>query len=167
MLYVGSQLGLEINKKNTNHFWIDVFKAWDTLCNERTTHSYEELLSVPLWYNTKLSTETMYFPNWYRKGIILISDVLETDGSFFTIEKIKKVYSLDNINPLNYLRAKTVVNKYIHKYDHMKHSKIIRPVMPMNMCIINTSKKGAKSYYRILEQNKYNDHKMKVKWNQE
>ena len=39
--------------------------------------------------------------------------------------------------------------------------------MPMNMCIINTSKKGARSYYRILEQNKYNDHKMKVKWNQD
>ena len=109
----------------------------------------------------------MYFPNWYRKGIILISDVLDVDGSFFTIEKIKKVYSLDSINPLNYIRAKTVVNKYIHKYDQMKHSKIIRPVMPMNMCIINTSKKGAKSYYRILEQNKYNDHKMKVKWNQD
>ena len=59
------------------------------------------------------------------------------------------------------------MNKYIYKYDQMKHSKIIRPVMPMNMCIINTSKKGAKSYYRILEQNKYNDHKMKVKWNQD
>ena len=88
-------------------------------------------------------------------------------GSFFTIEKIKKVYSLDSINHLNYIRAKTVVNKYIHKYDQMKHSKIIRPVMPMNMCIINTSKKGAKSYYRILEQNKYNDHKIKVKWNQD
>ena len=167
LLYVGSQLGLEINKKITNNFWIDVFKAWDTLCNEQTTHSYEELLSAPLWYNTKLSIETMYFPNWYRKGIILISDVLDVDGSFFTIEKIKKVYSLDSINPLNYIRAKTVVNKYIHKYDQMKHSKIIRPVMPMNMCIINTSKKGAKSYYRILEQNKYNDHKMKVKWNQD
>ena len=109
----------------------------------------------------------MYFPNWYRKGIILIADVLDIDGSFFTIEKIKKVYSLDNINPLNYIRDKTVVNKYIYKYDQTKHSKIIRPVMPMNMCIINTSKKGARSYYRILEQNKYNDHKMKVKWNQD
>ena len=63
----------------------------------------------------------MYFPNWYRKGIILISDVLDSDVSFFTIEKIKKGYSLENINPLNYIRAITVVNKYIHKYDDLKH----------------------------------------------
>ena len=66
----------------------------------------------------------MYFLNWYRKGIILISDLLNIDGSFFTIEKIKKLYSLDNINPLNYIRAKTVVHKYIHKCDQMKHSKL-------------------------------------------
>ena len=92
---------------------------------KKNAHSYEKLLSVPLWYNKKLSTETMYFPNWYRKGIILISDVLDIDGSFFTIEKILKVYSLDNINPLNYIRAKTVVNKYIHKKINLSVLRII------------------------------------------
>ena len=38
------------------------------------------------------------FPIGTEKVFILISDVLHIDGRFFTIEKIKKVYSLDNIN---------------------------------------------------------------------
>ena len=91
-------------------------------------------------------------------------DVFNTQGSLFTPEELKRIYSLDHINPLNYITVKTVLTKYLKKNLGEKQLQIIRPVMPNNMHLVNRSKKGANGYYKILEQNKCNDHKMKNKW---
>ena len=165
LLCLGSQFALDIAKKTKNTFWVDVLNAWDILYNEQRIHTKEQLISTPLWYNAKLSTEVLYFPKWFKRGIITISDILDTEGTFLTIEKLKETYSLDKINQLNYIRVKVLVTKYIKKYHESELLQITKPVMPINMYLINISKKGARGYYKILEQKKFNDHKMKIKWN--
>ena len=45
----------------------------------------EHILSAPLWYNVQLSTEVMYFPKWFKKGIMMVSDVLDPVGTFYLL----------------------------------------------------------------------------------
>ena len=106
----------------------------------------------------------MYFPKWYKKGIITISDILDSEGTFLTLEELREIYSLDHINPLNYIRVKTIVTKYMTNHNREEQFHMIKPIMPINIHLINICKKGTSGYYKILEQNKCNDHKMKNKW---
>ena len=54
----------------------------------------------------------MYFPKWFKKGIMMVSDVLDHVGTFLPIEKLKEIYRMDSIDPLSYIRARTVVIHY-------------------------------------------------------
>ena len=162
---MGSLFPLQVSKKIDNKFWIDVFDAWHILFNEQTITNNNQLLSEPLWFNPRLSKETLYFPKWYRKGIVTIADVLDNSGNFLSVEKVKELYSLETINPLNYIRIKTIVSKYIKTMEiKTEISKTIGPLMPTNLLILNKCSKGAHGYYTILRQKHNNVHKMKTKW---
>ena len=90
LVCLGSQFALDIAKKASNTFWVDVLKAWDILYNEQCIQNDDQLISTPLWYNAKLSTEILYFPKWFKRGIITISDILDTRGTVLTVEKLKE-----------------------------------------------------------------------------
>ena len=46
-------------------------------------------------------------------------DVLDPVGTFLPFEKLKEIYLMDNIDPLSYIRARTVITKYITKYKEV------------------------------------------------
>ena len=71
----------------------------------------------------------------------MVSDVLDLVGTFLSIEKLKEIYLMDNIDPISYITARTVVTKYSTKNKEGKNLEIIRPVIPINIHIINTCKK--------------------------
>ena len=150
LLYLGSQFALDVAKKVVTHSGL--------------TFSKEQVLSQPFWYNEKLSNNVMYFTKWYKEGIITISDILDSEGTFLTLEELREIYSLDHINPLNYIRVKTIVTKYMTNHIREEQFHMIKPIMPINIHLINICKKGTSGYYKILEQNKCNEHKMKNKW---
>ena len=66
------------------------------------------------------------FPNGFKKGIMMVSDVLDPVGTFSPVEKLKDIYLMRNVGPLNYIRAGTVVTKYINnnKYKQGENVKV-------------------------------------------
>ena len=85
LLYLSSQFALSVIKKITNKFWIDVLKAWNISHKEKPVLTNEHILSGPLWYNAQLSTKVTYFPKWFKKGIMVVSDVLDPVDTFYRL----------------------------------------------------------------------------------
>ena len=63
------------------------------------------LISYPLWYNGKMPCRDIYLPKWHEKGITTVADIVDDHGNVIDIDTIKKVYSIEKINPLHYLRV--------------------------------------------------------------
>ena len=55
-----------LTKKITNDFWKDVFQAWINLCDCNKILNSNQLMSSPIWYNPKITSENLYFPNWFK-----------------------------------------------------------------------------------------------------
>ena len=56
------------------------------------------------------------------------------------------------MNPLHYIRVKTLVTKYIKENSNVTKSNIVGPIMPISIQILNKYTKGARGYYTMLKQ---------------
>ena len=59
----------------SNNFWKEVFMGWGSLLDKREPTKFE-LLSCPIWYNSRISTEPLLYPHWYKAGIQTPLDLL-------------------------------------------------------------------------------------------
>ena len=112
----GPDYGIFLKSKTSNAFWLDVFTSWTKLTKSQKIKSNIQIASTPIWYNTNLTTEIMFFPKCYSKGIITISDVLDKEGKILTHQVIKDHYNLDSFNFLDYIRLSTVVSEFTKRY---------------------------------------------------
>ena len=71
----------------SNNFWKKVLMAWGTLLHKRGPAEFE-LVSCPIWYNSRISTEPLFYPLWYKVGILTPLDLLENDGTLKTLDEI-------------------------------------------------------------------------------
>ena len=44
----------------------------------------DQFLSSPIWYNPKISADTLYSPKWFNHGIEYIGDIIDKDGKFIS-----------------------------------------------------------------------------------
>ena len=67
-----------------NPFWYDVYKAVIDLYSSSTPRSWDEFLSIPLWYNIdiKVGRITCFIKRWYDAGISFINDLVDPTGNF-------------------------------------------------------------------------------------
>ena len=87
-----------ILKTIKNNFWKDVLQAWVGLCENLSIETSEQLLSSPIWYNPRISSATLYFPNWFRHGIESIGDVVDNNGTLITENELKNKFKLPSVN---------------------------------------------------------------------
>jgi len=87
---------MKCTKATQNPFWLDVFRAWETLTESNTiiTMSADELLSEPIWYNTHYKNKHICLQNWAKRGIIFIKDILDENGNLRKFEILKKQYDI-------------------------------------------------------------------------
>ena len=97
-----SRIGIE------NQFWTSVFESWSAFCKTKTPQNNLEIINSCIWYNSQISKETLYFPKWYNKGILVVGDIVEPSGDIMTLQKIEKIYSI-KINFLEYHRMKILI----------------------------------------------------------
>ena len=83
---------LKVNKTISNYFWNNVLEAASGVLEQQTFLNSEQILTTPLWYNSKLLSDQLFIPDWYRKGIFLISDILDTDGQIMSLEMLEIMY---------------------------------------------------------------------------
>ena len=68
-----------------NQFWHNVLRDWQALNKLQQAQNESELLRNCIWYNSKISKNTIFFPDWYMKGIYLVNDIINTEGKLISI----------------------------------------------------------------------------------
>ena len=158
----GPEYGSILKRKTCNLFWLDTFSSWETLNNKIAVSSNVQISSSPIWYNKKLTDEYLYFPAWYKKGIVMISDVLDTEGNILERNELKDHYKLDSVNFLDYLRLSRAVKGFIKMYKIGNYEKTFGPFMPNSLWLLNF--KGPKGFYNQALNTHQNHHSAKAKW---
>jgi len=164
----GSLWSKVLKENVTNPFWKEILEHWyefttNTNYDYGCSKSNKSWLSMPIWYNDKLSKEILYLPKWFKKGIFWIGDVIGNNGQVLSKEDISNKYNLMEINFLEYLRVRTSVNLYVKKVKFNNDYSFEQPIMPTNLKVLLKSKKGSKDIYKIFNKQKLNG-TYKLKW---
>ena len=58
--------------------------------------SWNELVSIPLWYNPSIKVEgnAVFYRSWKNKGILLINDLLDSNGELLTYPEFQRKFHL-------------------------------------------------------------------------
>ena len=59
-----------------------------------------------------MSYQEMYLPTWYKKAIVTVVDVINDSGTVMDLDTIKRVYGINTINRLRYLRVQQNVIEF-------------------------------------------------------
>ena len=126
---------LRISTKN--QFWKEVLEAWIELCELKDVETSDQFLSSPIWYNPKISAETLYFPKWFKHGIELVGDLIDKDGKFISELELATKFNLTGLNFLEILRLKILINQYLRK-TRVKLENFVRPHIPSELVALIT-----------------------------
>ena len=142
-IYEYGEVYLQKKSEIRNVFWKDVITSVVEVYNNSSIKSIEHLLSMPIWYNTKVIQKRI--PKWTEKGICTIGDLLDENGKFLTFEYINNRLQL-KCDFLLYNRLKRKIvdvigNNLISQKDN------IHPRMPFILYIIEPGQKGNKNAY--------------------
>ena len=143
--YVYNYGDIFLQKKQTigNKFWNDVVQSVFSVDTNATVRSLENLLAMPLWYNTKIISEKIQ--SWVDRGILTNGDIKYAEGHIFTIEYIKNDLQL-NCDFLMYNRLKKRVQLILGN-NQISQNDYIRPRLPFILYIIEAGGKGNKNTY--------------------
>ena len=148
--------------KVKNPFWLDVLTAWKNITETKFEKHTLDILYSPLWFNNKIGQPALYYPKWYKKGILFVGD-LDTKGNFCTFNELKKKFKLDSVNILEYYKIKKFVQIFINKCGCSNLAKPIGPGRSAHLNILLKSKGGASDMYKVLNKTDFQP-KMKLKW---
>ena len=143
----------------SNPFWKEVLMGWGEFLDKKTL-SPTEALSSPMWYNSGISTEPLFFSHWYNAGICVPLDIMQ-NGSLMELADIQCHYNLKS-NFLEYLRIQICLKQFFGKCDIHNFS-IDRPIFPPYLKTLLNNNKGSRYFYKILK-DQYDNKKLKSKW---
>ena len=157
---------LSMLKSKLNPFWQDVFECWKTMLTNSQIQNIEDILKAPLWYNPLISDRPLYFPDWFYKGVITVSDVI-SNNKIAGYDELCQMFSC-HFNYLNYLTLKFKINIFLIKYGFtFENITLERPFVSFNLRSTLKDKKGVRSIYSVFLVNLQNNHSMKLRWNEE
>ena len=114
-LHFGDQWCSKIFSTVHNQFWQDVLKDWQTLIKEQQPQNDCELLRNCIWYNSHVSKNMIFFPDWYKKGIYFVDDIINSDDKLINMRDLNKKYNI-NVNILNYYTMKAKLALFMSKF---------------------------------------------------
>ena len=82
MFYVGPEW-FQQQLPNLNPFWSYVFEKWITFCRNQKFNTEKDLLSSSIWYNSQISPDDLFYGTWFKKDIMIVADLLNSDGTSF------------------------------------------------------------------------------------
>ena len=151
--------------KTHNPFWKDVFRAHITIQNLIPVIP-ENVLSMPLWYNPKISEHPLIIKQWHKQGVTFLSDFVDPDGKIKDLTQLKNEYGVKS-NWLEYRGVHRSVTRFLSTLSPLNNSnQMNRPFLPNDVNIYYQSQKGAQIFYKILNHQEYIS-KSKSKWNRE
>ena len=105
-------------------------------------------LNDPFWYNIKLSKTELYYPKWFKEGIIIIADLFCTNGELLSQKDLEQFYSIKT-NFLEYYRITSTVKVYL-KNKKVNLKALHKPFYPNHVRILCNSSKGSQDFYSSI-----------------
>ena len=144
------QLSISISNK----FWKEVLKTWTNFCDRIPIKSDLDVFSSPIWYNSDISKGTLFLPNWFKKGVECVGDVVGDDGNFLDEKSLDQVYGIKKKrNFLDTHRIKILTTKYISAQNVQSSVMLQRPLIPKHILFVLSNKNKAKGFYDVLMDN--------------
>ena len=148
ILQFGDDWCTKLLGKVQNQFWQNVLNDWATMIRKCHTEGKSDIMRAPLWYNSHILDIPTFFPDWYKKGIHMIGDVINPNGKFLTIEEMIEKFSFYP-NIINYFTVKIRAQLFIKKYEALNLCSFEQPTCPFYLDLFLKSRKGWKIYHRI------------------
>ena len=135
----------------SNKFWIEILQTWTTFSDKlQTCKSEIDVLSTPIWYNTSISKQNLFFPKWFKNGIEYVGDVVDSNMNFIDSNCLEQKYHIKSSNFLEIHRLKLLVTKFIASCNSKNPAIFQRPVISPYLRFVLSNKKRARGYYQIL-----------------
>ena len=147
-----------------NPFWKVVFTYYKDYVQQLKFKTDQDILSSCIWYNRQIGTEKIYFVDWFKHGVRIIGDIVNSECKMMSLEQIKTKYKF-SVNILNYYSVKKLVEKFITKNECNFPLSIDRPHIPFHIKALTGHILGSKSIYLRLQESNTPKNKIKVKWN--
>ena len=125
-----------------------LLRDWQTL-NKIQAQNDCELLRNFIWYNSQISKNTIFFPDWYKKGIYLVNYIINTDGKPISIRYLKNKFNI-NVNILNYYTIKAKIELFTSKYKPLGNLILERPTYPSHLDVLFKAKSGCRDCCHVL-----------------
>ena len=132
-----------------NQLWHNILRDWQTLNKIQKGQNDYELLRNCMWYKSQISKNTIFFLDWYKKGIYLVNDIINTDDKLISIRDLKNKFNI-NVNILNYYTIKAKVELFTSKYKLLGNLTLERPSYPFHLDVLFKAKRGSKNYCHVL-----------------
>ena len=113
ILSLGPDYICSLKNKIKNRFWIDVLDATHDILQHQRFSNQQGILTTPIWYNSEISSETLFLPEWYHKGICSVSDILDNAGEVASLSYLQNKYNIKDNNFLNHLRVNVGTLKFL------------------------------------------------------
>ena len=102
-----------------------------------------------LWYNNQLSDTSLFIDKWFKSGINLVGDIVDSDGVVISLAILQKQYKI-TINFLDYNRVKLLVKAFINKHKSSDKFPYFCPIIPFQVNILNKPKTVCKIFYYVF-----------------
>ena len=132
-----------------NPFWNTVFKYSDELNDIRKIEKNQDIVNQCIWYNSKIGTKNIFYPDWFKRGLYFVGDVLNEKGNMLQLQEINRKYNM-RVNFLNYFTIRTTLRKFILQFINGDEFLADTPNIPFHMHIYIKPLKGGRYLYHIL-----------------
>ena len=134
-----------------NPFWSTIFKYAEDFSNKQKFKTNQDILNSCIWYNNAIGTEKIFFPNWFKKGIYYVGDILGENGEFLELQEVNNKYNT-NVNFLNFHTIRRILGKFIRQFRNDTDFQFQRPNVPFHMQIFIQSPKCGRTVYQTLNE---------------
>ena len=98
----------------------------------------------------KIDRRTIFYPEWFNRGVKFVNDFVNDDGSFLTLDQFSKKFGFC-VNFLQYNGVISSLRQMLKLYPYGdKSSNLQTPFVPSSLQNIFRSSKGSKDMYTIL-----------------
>ena len=160
----GGYIDSALIDKTTNLFWRQLYQNWNEfLCKTPTPMNIEEIISQPLWNNSKFSDKSFFSKKWHESGLKWVKNILNENGEILSFQEVKQKFRLDG-HFLTYAKLLEIIPK--------QWKRIINTALkPLNLDtpgnnwiqIIVSQDRLCKYFYDVLVANKIQP-SAQVKW---
>ena len=140
-----------------NPFWTDILQSWKEFINCQKAENLSDILYSPVWFNSELQRgQSLFYKNWYDKGIRNILDIINVNGEFYNFVDLKNTFGIRG----TFLSYRALINRIpndwktkINNSKEMCGELKYNIVRPNPIKILLHDKKGSRKIYDIFIQN--------------